>query len=141
LPEGTESIQIADGATGITFQVPEPTFGPDMAAPSAPITIAYENEDIGEGSLGGNGLLDPGEDVNEDGALSRRLVRSQGGVTTVLGGANNISAVAFQLVPNQSATDNNLTSLVIRLEATKRYGPGWRYVVHEILESTVDLKN
>lgn len=141
LPEGTESIRIAPGNASITFQVPQPTSGPDIVAPSIPITIAHENEDVGGGSLSGNSLLDPGEDVNEDGVLSRRVLRSQGGVTTVLGGANNISSVLFQLVPNQSAADNNLTSLVIRLAATKRYGPGFRYEVREILESTVDLKN
>ena len=138
-PEGTESISVSEDGLSLTFQVPVPTNGPDMVAASAPITVLFENEDTYVSEVGFNAKLDPGEDGNSDGALTRRVLFLQGATQEILGGANNISAVQFQLIPNMDTADDNLTRLRILLESTQNYGTD--KMVRAQLESTVDLKN
>ncbi len=95
--------------TEIRFQVPANSNGTTW---STPITYRFANEDTG-GSQPGNARLDSGEDLNGDGALTRHIVRVQGATERVLGAANDISAVVFQLNPPANNT------LTITLTATK----------------------
>ena len=140
-PRDTDSIVVSAAGDEITFQVPVRLDTPEMVRSSTPITIRYENEDTYETGIGFNAILDPGEDLNEDGLLTRRLVRTQNGLSTVLGATNNISGVQFQLLPNQSNRNNQMTTLYIWLEASKRYGPGPGKMVRAQLETTIALEN
>jgi prepilin-type N-terminal cleavage/methylation domain-containing protein len=76
-------------ASSVRFQVPVDNTGTVF---SQPITYALVNEDAN-----GNGRLDAGEDANGDGTLTRRITRTQNGVTRSIGAANNISSVQFAL--------------------------------------------
>jgi len=99
----------------IVFQVPTNTTGSTW---STPIRFRYITEDVNN-----NAVLDPGEDVDGDGLLTRRLVRLQdlngdglfdsAGEQQTLGGANNIAA--FTVVVNGDTVDLTLT-------ASKRIG-------------------
>lgn len=138
-PKLVGPIQVAESGDRITFQVPVPR-AQGLPEASLPITIFHENED----TIGvPNAVLDPGEDANADGALTRRLVRVQDGVQTPLGAANTISQVRFTLVPNQNALDNTLTTLRIELEASKLHGPAGdqQKLVRGSLSSLVHLHN
>ena len=83
---------------------------------SSPIRFRYINEDTN-----GNAALDPGEDVDGDGALTRRIVRMQDingdgdeddpGEQRPLAAANDLSDVQFAL-------DADHSLLTIRLEAS-----------------------
>ena len=85
---------------------------------SSPIRFRYINEDTN-----GNAALDPGEDVDGDGALTRRIVRMQDingdgdeddpGEQRPLAAANDLSDVQFAL-------DADHSLLTIRLEASAR---------------------
>lgn len=87
----------ANSPVEIVFQVPLDGSGNRW---SRPIRYRFFNED-----LNGNRRLDPGEDVDGDGALSRRILRLQDlngdgtfdgpGETVMVGTANNISALDF----------------------------------------------
>ncbi len=139
-PVGAASISVSATGDSLTFYVPQPTGDATFVRASAPITIAYQNEDTKGGSPG-NGLLDLGEDVNGDKMLTRRLIRTQNGETTVVGSANDLSLVNFQLVKNQNARDNNLTTLMVTMEVSKRFGRAHEKVVRERLQSSIDLMN
>lgn len=139
-PAGVASIQVSGNDDRITFQIPVRTDGPQMVIGSTPIVIAHENEDTDTGN-GQNALLDPGEDVNSDGMLNRRVLRIQNGEQEVLGASNDISGLRFELRPNQNAFDNTPTTLFVWLEASKRYGSGLKHIVRAELESSIDLKN
>jgi prepilin-type N-terminal cleavage/methylation domain-containing protein len=134
-PDETEAIQVSEDGESITWQTPVPVDGPGMVTVSAPITVFFENEDEN-----GNALLDDGEDTNQDGVLTRRLVRVQDGTETTLAAANNISAVQFALLPNSDTGNDMLTTLQISLESAIRYG-GDDKLVRAALESRIDLKN
>lgn len=140
LPPGLVGpIEVAESGDQVTFQVPVPR-AQGLPEASTRITIFHENEDtVGEP----NAILDPGEDANADGALTRRLVRVQDGVSTPLGAANTISLVRFTLLPNQSAQDDRLTTLQIDLEASKVFGPaGYQQkLVRGSLSSQIHLNN
>lgn len=136
VPANVEAVVVEDGGQSITYQVPQQVNTPELVTGSDPITIRFVNEDANE-----NGRLDQGEDTDGDGALSRRLVREQGGVTRVVGATNDISAVSFQLLPNRNADDDRLTSLRIWLEASRNYGQGRQKSIAAEFETTIDLKN
>lgn len=138
-PEDTESIAIAEEGLRVTFQVPVPTDGSGNVTSTSPISIEWRNEDTNTGD-GFNAVLDPGEDANEDGALTRRLVRIQDGLETVVGGANNISGCFMQLVPSANVNSNLNTTFFIWLEASKSYGIGDKIVRAEA-ECSIDLVN
>lgn len=140
-PRNTVSIVVSEAGDEITFQIPVRLETPEMVQSSLPITIRYENEDTGGSGMSGNAILDPGEDSNEDGMLTRRLLRTQDGISTVVGATNTLSGVRFQLLPNQSVRNNQLTTLYIWLEASKRYGPGQGKMVRAQLETTIALEN
>ncbi len=140
-PAETMSVQATEGGLGVMYQIPEPTGGPDMVTSSLPVFILWENEDTYGPDGGFNARLDEGEDGNGDGTLTRRLIRSQGDEETIIGGANNLSGVQFQLLPNQDSGDNTLTSIRIWLEASKRYGPGDGKLVRAELEATIHMAN
>lgn len=141
-PPNTASIMLGtSGQVSVIFQVPEPSNAPGMVNSSAPITILYENEDKPDSTGKPNGLLDAGEDTNSDGMLTRRLVLTQGDVTRVIGGANDIGQVQFQLLPSIAAGNNQLTTLRIFLESTKRFGQGTGTLMRAQIESTVHLEN
>ncbi|HPO15671.1 MAG TPA: prepilin-type N-terminal cleavage/methylation domain-containing protein [Candidatus Hydrogenedentes bacterium] len=139
-PAGAASITVSSTGDSITYYVPEPTGDATFVRASAPITILYQNED-GTGGGTTNGKLDPGEDTNGDTMLTRRLIRTQGGETTVLGSANDLSLVSFQLIKNQNVNDNNMTTLAVTLEAAKYYGRALEKVVRVRLQGSIDLKN
>jgi len=137
-PVGTISIQVPTDGRSVSFQVPVPSGTPEMVAASPRITIQYENEDTGGGTP--NATLDAGEDTNNDQLLTRRLVWTQAGTTRVVGGANDLSQVQFQLRPSLSGS-TDLTTLYVFLESTKRYGVGEGKIIRAQTESTVHLEN
>lgn len=135
-PEGLYSIAVDETGNSVTFQVPEPVAGEEQFAYSTPITYSLVNEDVN-----GNGLLDEGEDANEDGVLTRRIVRTQDGVEVPVASANSIDTVTFQLVANQATGNRELTTVNIQLTGSKRYGPGEGKLVVSELESSIRLVN
>jgi hypothetical protein len=107
-----------------------------------PLTFALVSEDTPIDELGGNGKLDAGEDVDGDGALTRRMVRTQPGQPLqALASANHISGVEFQLLQNANPTDTRFTSLRIRLDASMAYGPNSSKLVRNSLEARIHFQN
>lgn len=140
-PEDTEAIAVTEDGESVTFQVPEPTGDPNRVQSSAPITFTLQMEDTYQSETGFNAVLDGGEDANDDGVLTRRIVRIQGNEERPIGGANNISACTFQLLPSQVSGNNQLTTLRIWLQATKSYGLSPPTLVRGELESRIHLAN
>lgn len=134
-----QPITLINNGTGLRYHVPDPNkiWGAHtIPGASTPIQITFENEDAN-----GNGILDTGEDLNADGVLNRRLVRTHNGVTTILGGANEIEAVTFELLPHPAPNNNALTRLNIELVASKQYGPSKDKRVWAELSTMVNLEN
>lgn len=135
-PPDLHGVVVSENGRELTFQTPIPAEGERMFRYSTPITFRLENEDAN-----GNGRLDPGEDADGDGALTRRIVRVQDGETRSLAGATTIDNVGFQLVENQAAGNSTATTVRIRLEGSKRYGPGEGKLVRASLDSSIRLVN
>lgn len=135
-PDGLFPVAVSDEGRAITFQMPQPISGEELFAYSTPITFSLENEDAN-----GNGRLDPGEDANEDGALTRRIVRSQDGVTTPIASASTIDFVNFTLLANQVTGVADLTTVQITLRGSKRYGAGEGKPVLAEMTSNIRLVN
>lgn len=129
-------VAVSDEGRAITFQMPEPIGGEEMFDYSTPITFSIQNEDVN-----GNGRLDPNEDTNDDGALTRRMVRSQDGETTPVGGASTIDFVNFSLLANQVTGVTDLTTVQITLRGSKRYGAGDGKNVLAEMTSNIRLVN
>ncbi len=138
-PDGVEAISVSEDGRSIVFQVPEPSGDSRMVVGSNPITISLENEDFPVGETNeGNGRLDDGEDENDDGVLTRRLLRIQDNTTTVLGAANCISNVRFQLQP---VANGPRTVLSVLLTASKRYGQGEGRLIRAQLQGSITMAN
>ena len=120
----------------VTFQVPEPIAGEDQFAYSTPITFSLVNEDDN-----GNGRLDPDEDENGDGVLTRRIVRLQDGESVPIASANTIDTVLFTLVKNKVVGNLELTTINISMSGSKRYGPGEGKLIVSEMETNVRLVN
>jgi len=135
-PEGLYAVSVDETGGSITFQVPEAVAGEEQFAYSSSITYSLENEDAN-----GNGRLDEGEDSNDDGVLTRRIVRTQDGVEVPVASANSIDTVTFLLVANQAAGNNQLTTVNIQMTGSKRYGPAEGKLVVSELESSIRLVN
>lgn len=135
-PDGLYSVVVDETGGSITFQVPEAVEGEEQFGYSTPITYSLVNED-----LNGNGRLDPDEDTNDDGVLTRRIIRTQDGVEVPVASANSIDTVTFQLVANQATGNNELTTVNIQMTGSKRYGPGEGKLVVSELESSIRLVN
>lgn len=108
---------VAGSPVQIAYQIPRDATGRNW---SRPIILRHINED-----LNGNGILDPGEDTNGDGVLTRRLIRLED-----VDGDGNISP-STEIRPVGNA--NNLTNvqfvrngdiITITLTAEKRVPPG-----------------
>ncbi len=140
-PAGAEAIRIQNEGRGLRFFVPVHINTPAFVQSSQPILILYENEDRSIGGTPANAILDNGEDTNGDKALTRRLVMVQGNNRRVLGSANCISNVEFQLLPDRSDSTNAPTLLYIYLEGTKRMGPGEGPLIRAELSGTIKLEN
>lgn len=94
---GLQVTEVAGVPSSITFQTPTDNSGTNW---TRPITYFFLNEDAD-----GDARLDPGEDANNDGALTRRVMRQQDinndGDTNdpselrQLASANDISGVQF----------------------------------------------
>jgi len=138
-PEGVEAVAVSEDGRAVTFHVPVPSNDSRMVVGSAPITIALENEDAGQGETAGNARLDPGEDTNEDGVLTRQLVRTEGDASRVLGSANCIADVRFNLRPTQGGAPR--TVLEVELTGTKRYGGGEGRLISAQLRSDIVMSN
>lgn len=135
-PEDLFPVAVSDEGRAITFQKPEPIVSGEMFAYSTPVTFSLQNEDEN-----GNGLLDPDEDTNADGALTRRIVRSQNGETTPIAGASTIDLVNFTLLANQVTGVADLTTVQITLRGSKRYGAGEGKPVLAEMTSNIRLVN
>lgn len=118
-PDDLFPVRVDDAGKQITFQVPDPQPGDTETTYTAPITFMLENEDGN-----GNGRLDAGEDENNDGVLTRRLIRVQDGLEAPVASANSIDTVEFQLVQNLAADNDNPTTVTITLTGSRRYGHG-----------------
>lgn len=98
----------------LVFQIPADGSGRNW---SAPVRLRYVNEDVN-----GNLRLDPGEDLDGDGVLSRRLVRIQDangdgdtadpGEMRTLGAANNIANCQFAIDGNVVTVTLSASSLI-----------------------------
>lgn len=139
-PDGVEPIKVATDGKSVVYYRPVPDNSAQGFTWQGPFTLMFENEDTDDGS-GGNAKLDSGEDVNGDGVLNRRVVRIANGVSTPLGGANNIRSVQFELLDSADASDDRDTRLRIRLEAGKRYGVGTQMLALQELESEIRFLN
>lgn len=135
-PAGLFPVAIGDAGHSITFQVAEPVAGEALYTYSTPITFSLQNEDKND-----NGRLDDKEDINKDGALTRRIVRSQDGVTTPVAGATTIDAVTFSLLPNQATGVADMTMVRIALRGSKRYGAREGQPVLAEMTSNIRLVN
>lgn len=135
-PEGLFAVKIEGEGSEIVFQIPEPQPAETQISYSTPIRFSLQNEDEN-----GNGKLDPGEDTNEDGVLNRRIVRVQDGALLPVASASTIEGVQFTLVENQDATNDDLTTVSIRLTGSKRHGAGEGQLVVAEMTSTVRLVN
>lgn len=135
-PPDLAPVSVSEDGDAITIQVPEPAPGEAMFEYSTPITFWLENEDAN-----GNGRLDPGEDTNEDGVLTRRIVRTQDGENRPVASARNIDEVTFELLEHQAAGNNTLTTVRILLRGSKRYGPGDGKPVRAEMTSNIRLVN
>ena len=135
-PEDLAPVAVWDEGKEIVFQVPDPQPGETQISYSTPIkfTLQFEDEN-------GNGRLDPGEDENDDGVLTRRIIREQDGEATAVASASTIDEVVFTLVQNQAAGDDNFTSVSISLKGSKRYGSGEGRLVVAEMSSTIRLVN
>ncbi len=140
-PQGVEPIQVINEGRGLRFYIPVRVNTPAFFQSSGPILITYENEDIGNETNPPNGILDPGEDTNNDGVLNRRLIIQQGNTTRVIGSTNCISDVRFELLSDRSDTSNQLTVLYVYLEGTMRIGPGEGPLIRSELSGTIKLEN
>lgn len=135
-PPGAEPIQVINNGRGIRFFLPVRVNTPAFIQSSEPIVITQENEDVNS-----NAILDPGEDINNDGILNRRLIAQRGNTSRVIGGANCISDVRFQLIPDRSNSVNQMTVLYVYLEGTMRIGPGEGPLIRSELTGTIKLEN
>ena len=135
-PEDLFPVAVSDEGRAITFQMPEPIAGEEMFDYSTPITFSLQNEDAN-----GNGRLDPDEDTNEDGVLTRRIVRSQNGETVPVAGASTIDFVNFTLLANQVTGVADLTTVQITLRGSKRYGAGEGKPILAEMTSNIRLVN
>lgn len=140
-PAGAEAIQVTSNGKGLRFFVPVPINNPALVQSSQPILIQYENEDRSSQGTPPNAILDSGEDTNSDRALTRRLVMVQGNNRRVIGSANCISNVEFQLLPDRSDSSNAPTLLYVFIEGTKRMGPGEGPLIRAELSGTIKLEN
>jgi prepilin-type N-terminal cleavage/methylation domain-containing protein len=143
----SEDIRVSSDGRTVTYWRPAPLEEMTGHQEIGPIVIRFEDEDVDEEVTGdseidpGNAKLDPGEDKNGDGTLTRRVVRIFNGQTIVLGAANDLANVQFQLLPNVAPDDDRLTRLRIRLESSKRHGMGEAHYVFGELETTINLLN
>ena len=135
-PEGLNPVAVSADGMEITFQTPQAVGGEELFEYSTPITFSLLNEDEN-----GNGRLDEGEDTNGDGVLTRRIIRTQDGESTVVASANTIDQVNFTLLQHQAAGNNNLTTVRIILSGSKRYGAGEGKLVGAELTSNIRLVN
>ncbi|HOQ32515.1 MAG TPA: prepilin-type N-terminal cleavage/methylation domain-containing protein [Candidatus Hydrogenedens sp.] len=140
-PAGAEAIQVQNNGKGLRFFIPVPVNTPAFLQSSQPIVVQYENEDRSSEGVPPNAILDDGEDTNGDRALTRRLVMVQENNRRVIGSANCISNVEFQLLPDRSDKENTPTLLYIYLEGTKRMGPGEGPLIRAELSGIVKLEN
>jgi prepilin-type N-terminal cleavage/methylation domain-containing protein len=118
----------------LVFQVPLDQSGDNW---SAPITYRYVNED-----LDGDGVLDPGEDEDGDGALTRRIQRVQDmngdgdtddpGETRPLGGSNDVSNVIFAL---------NNDQVTVTVTASAAFGKGMQDLTQATITKVIYLLN
>jgi type II secretory pathway pseudopilin PulG len=135
------AIAVTNGGKTVTFQKPSPSNTTPIPLASTPITISFQNEDASAYGTSGYARLDSGEDTNGDGVLTRRLVRTQGGSTSVIGASNDLSLVQFTLEPNLNTKSQDKTTLRIRLQSAKRFGANGKYLVRAELESSIHLEN
>lgn len=134
LPPDVQGLQVHDNNRAVTFQTPT---NAAFTTFSAPITFRFETEDTPLAVPGfefGNAVLDPGEDVNNDGVLNRRVLRIQGGETQVLGSANTIADARFELLEGN-------TVLRITIVATTRIEPLQQRLTRHELQGDVYLMN
>lgn len=130
-PDDVTAISVSDDGSSITFQIPQPSETEPVPVASQPITIAWVNEDLSLPTDPGFAKLDPGEDADGDGVLARRLVRTQGNDSRILGASNDLSNVLFELVPSANTASDRLTTLRITLQSAKRFGPDVRWGADE----------
>lgn len=139
-PEDAFAITVINNGRGLRYCVPEPSPTSPIPGASAPIEIIFENEDIAGGAP--NGLLEDGEDLNGDGALTRRLVRRENGVDRYLGSANNISDVLFSLEENSAAASTTLNTLTVTLSGSKAVTSGGNTsLVQSEISSRLHMEN
>ena len=140
-PEEVENVEVSEDGHTITFYRPVADESPRGYRWEGPIRFTWLSEDLPGTDGEGNAVLDEGEDANGNGVLDRHVLRIQGEDTRVIGAANTISRVEFELLGNEDPADDRLTSLRIRVEASAAHGPGNAKRVRSALESRVRFIN
>jgi prepilin-type N-terminal cleavage/methylation domain-containing protein len=135
-PQGVAPIQVDPVSKSITFYKPAPANVLTGYEWQGPITYSFQNEDAN-----GNNILDPGEDTNGDGVLTRRIVRTFQSQTVPVGAANSLSNVSFALLESSNPTDDRRLRLEITLEANRWVGPGQRSLAKQRVQTQIRLLN
>jgi len=138
IPAGTIALTVSNNGRTVQFQRPTPSNTNPVPQPTTLITYTLQSEDAGY--ITGDGKLGSGEDLNANSILDRKLVRTQGGVTTPIGAANDLADVQFELLASPDSGDKNKTVLRIRLVSSKVIGYKQRLITAD-LESRINLVN
>lgn len=122
-----QNIAVAEGGAAVTFWRPEAD--PEVIGhiELGPINLAFNT--------------DAPEDPDPEEVYPGRVLRGFGGESAIVGAADNISALEFELLPHLSPNDNRLTRLRIRVAAAERHGLRREHVVRAELETIINLKN
>lgn len=136
LPAGAQELRVNPGnPREITYVVPT---ADDGTAFSPVRTIRFESEDLPAAGLEngefGNGRLDPGEDTDGNGRLTRQLVLINGIQRRVLGSATTLANVAFDLSADGSC-------LVVTMTAVTPIAQDSARMLRVDTESTIYLMN
>ena len=136
LPAGARELRVNPGnRREITYVVPT---ADDGTAFSTVRTIRFESEDLPAAGLEngefGNGRLDPGEDTDGNGRLTRQLVLINGIQRRVLGSATTLANVAFDLSADGSC-------LVVTMTAVTPIAQDSARMLRVDTESTIYLMN
>jgi len=127
-PPDVYALSVSSNPAEVVFQVPADLTGNNW---STPITYRFVNED-----QNANGKLDDFEDdEDEDGVLTRRVIRLQDWAQRPLGAANDLENVDFTL-------DATGRMLKVTLSASKGVGMGNDYdAARTALSSQIRLLN
>ncbi len=137
-----EDIEVLSDGREIRFWKVEQSPNSLLPVEVGPLRIFLESEDLG--LVSGNPMnakLDPGEDENGDGALTRRVVLERDDTERTLAAANDVADLQFALLPSNNEEDERLTRLQVTLTASRRHGFNNEHLVTATLTSVIQMSN